>query len=86
MKTKAIDYIIRRIEEKADAIGYDIDSNPDYLLMCRIITDFDYDGIVPTTEQKMFCAHTLELLCNGLGLQYYTLLDAGLALYNQKEE
>lgn len=86
MKTKAIDYIIRRIEEKADAIGYDIDNNPDYLLMCRIITDFDYDGIVPTIEQKMFCARTLELLCNGLGLQYYTLLDAGLALYNQKEE
>ena len=81
MKTRAIDRIIRAIERKADEIGYNIDGNPDYILVCRIITDFDYDGIVPTYEQKAFCADTLERLCNGLGLQYCTLLDEALKNY-----
>lgn len=84
MKTKAIDYIIKAIERKADKVGYDIDNNSDYLLVCRIITDYDYDGIVPTFEQKKFCADTLELLCDGLGLQYYNLLDEGMKKYYGK--
>lgn len=81
MKTKAIDYIIKAIERKADEVHYEIDQNPDYILMCRIITDFDYDGIAPTAEQKLFCADTLARLCLGLGLNYTSLLDQGLALY-----
>lgn len=81
MKTKAIDHIIKTIERKADEIGYDIDNNPDYILMCRIVTDFDYDGIVPTYEEKAFCADTLERLCGGLGLQYHALLDEALKNY-----
>ena len=78
MKATAIDYIIKAIEQKADAIGYDIDNNPDYQQMCQIVTDYDHDGIEPTFEQKVFCADTLERLCWGLDLRYYHLLDTAL--------
>ena len=78
MKTRAIDSILKAIENKAIEVGYDIDRNPDYIKMCQIITDFDYDGIVPTFEQKAFCADTLERLCNGLGLNYTILLFKAL--------
>lgn len=78
MKTKAINYILKQIEIKADAIGYYIDANPDYCKVCQIVTDFEYDSIVPTLEQKQFCAETLDLLCAGLSLNYYGLLDEAL--------
>lgn len=78
MKTKAINYILKAIESKADAIGYDIDRNPDYCKVCQIVTDFEYDGTVPTLDQKQFCAEIMETLCNGLGLQYYQLLDESM--------
>lgn len=78
MKTKAINYILKQIEIKADTVGYDIDANPDYCKVCQIVTDFEYDGIVPTLEQKQFCAETLDLLCAGLNLNYYGLLDEAL--------
>lgn len=74
MKLRTIDSIMKAIEIKADEIGYAIDSNPDYCQVCYILTDFDYDGIVPTFEQKVFCAETLERLCKGLGINYHALI------------
>ena len=74
MKLRTIDTIIKTIEIKADEVGYAIDRNPDYCQVCQIITDFDYDGIVPTFEQKVFCAETLEMLCKGLGINYHALI------------
>ena len=81
MKTKAINHILKQIEIKADAIGYDIDANPDYCKVCQIVTDFEHDGIVPTLEQKQFCADTLDLLCAGLSLNYHKLLDEAIQKY-----
>ena len=74
MKLRTIDTIIKTIEIKADEIGYAIDCNPDYCKVCQIVTDFDYDGIVPTFEQKVFCAEALEMLCQGLGINYHALI------------
>ena len=78
MMTKAINYILKVIERKADAIGYDIDRNPDYCKVCQIVTDFEYDGTIPTIDQKQFCADTLNLLCAGLSLNYHNLLDEAI--------
>lgn len=78
MKTKAINYILKQIEIKADAISYDIDANPDYCKVCQIVTDFEYDGTVPTLDQKQFCAEIIETLCRGLSLNYHGLLDEAL--------
>ena len=78
MKTKAINYILKAIESKADAIGYDIDSHPGYCKVCQIVTDFEYDGTVPTLDQKQFCADTINLLCAGLSLNYHNLLDEAI--------
>lgn len=74
MKTKAIDFIIKAIERKADEVGYNIDENADYRRMCQIVTDFDYDGKVPTHEEKVFCAELLKDLCTMVGLRYDLLL------------
>ena len=78
MKTKAINYILKAIERKADAIEYDIDRNPDYCKVCQIVTDFEYDGTVPTLDQKQFCADTIDRLCTGLSLNYHSLLDEAI--------
>lgn len=78
MKTKAIDYIIKTIERKADAVGFNIDELANYRRMCQIVTDFDYDGKVPTFEEKAFCAETLQNLCSFFGIQYDVLLDEAI--------
>lgn len=78
MKTKAIDYIIKAIERKADEVGFNIDENANYRRMCQIVTDFDYDGTVPAYKEKVFCAETLQNLCSFLGLQYDVLLDEAI--------
>ena len=78
MMTKAIDYVIKAIERKADEVGYTIDANPDYQRVCEIVTDFDEFGKVPTFEEKKFCAETLEQLCQGLGINYLWLLDTAM--------
>ena len=74
MKLKTIDRVMKAIETKADEVGFAIDQHPDYLLVCRIVTDFDYDKIIPTFEQKLFCAETLEALCMVLGINYHALI------------
>lgn len=81
MKTKAIDFIIKTIECKADEVGYNIDENTDYRRMCQIVTDFDYEGKVPTYEEKVFCAELLEDLCTMVGLRYDLLLDKAIGEY-----
>lgn len=78
MKTKAIDFIIKTIERKADEVGYNIDENTDYRRMCQIVTDFDYDSKIPTFEEKVFCANILQNLCSFFGLQYDVLLDKAI--------
>ena len=78
MKTKAIDYIIKTVERKADEVQFNIDENADYRKVCQIVTDFDYDGKIPTFEEKVFCANTLQNLCSFFGLQYDVLLDKAI--------
>ena len=79
MMVRSINYILKQIERKADTIGYDIDANADYCLVCQIITDFEYDGTIPTMEQRQFCADTLKALCAVVGLNYGCLLTEAMS-------
>jgi hypothetical protein len=79
MMIKAIDYVVKAIETKADAVGYEIDGHTPYRAMCQIITDFEYEGKEPTFAEKEYCANTLKDLCAYLGLNYAFLLEKAIA-------
>ena len=79
MNTTAIDYILKKLEIAADAMQFDIDGLECYRTLCQIVTDYHYDGIKPTAEQKMFVGETLENLCITLRLNYHILLDEAIA-------
>jgi hypothetical protein len=74
MKIKAIDKILKIIEVCADDQQFALDEFTPYIEVCNIVTDFEFYDIQPTFEQKKFCADTLELICDGLGLDYYKVL------------
>lgn len=78
MKVKAIDAILKAIEIAADDAGWRLDEISVYCEVCQIVTDFDYNGIVPTFEQKQFCAEVLETMCGLLGINYLRLLIEAL--------
>ena len=82
MKVKAIDAILKAIETAADDANWRLDENSAYCEVCQIVTDFDYLGIIPTFEQKQFCAETLETMCRLLDINYLRLLTEAL----EKEE
>jgi hypothetical protein len=78
MKLRAIDIVLNAIEDRADQKAFDLDTYEPYVEICRICADLEVFRIEPTTEQKQFCAETLETLCNGLGLNYHALLTHAL--------
>ena len=78
MMIKAIDYMVKAIETKADAVDYKIDECTSYCAMCQIITDFEYEGKEPTFAEKEYCANTLKDLCAYLGLNYAFLLEKAI--------
>lgn len=77
MNTKAIDYILFAIQQKADLMGYNLDECADYNRVCEIVTDFEMSKPI-SFEDKKFCADTLDTLCQALGLNYLVLLDKAL--------
>ena len=78
MMIKAIEYMVKAIEIKDDAIDYQIDECTSYRTMCQIITDFEYEGKEPTFAEKEYCANTLKDLCAYLGLNYAFLLEKAI--------
>ena len=86
MKTTAIDYILRAIETAADARNYPIEEIADYCAVCQILTNFDHDGTLPTPEQKMFIAETLETMCKCFGIDYGALLHRAICVAIAAEE
>lgn len=75
MKAPIIDTMLKKLETAADAQGILIDENEDYKAMCQIVTDYVYDGTIPTVEQKQYIAETLRAMYNTLGLNYEQTLN-----------
>lgn len=80
MKVKVIDKVLKTIELRADEQKFALDEFAPYIKVCDIVTDLDFFGIQPTFEQKKFCAETLELMCDGLGLDYHKVLTTAIEL------
>jgi hypothetical protein len=70
MNTTIIDKMLKMIECRADSVGYDIDSNADYVELCQLVTDITVNDKVPTIEEKQAVGLVLNLLFDALGLDY----------------
>ena len=70
MNTTIIDKMLKMIERGADNVGYDIDSNEDYVKLCQLVTDITINNKVPTFEERMEAALALNLFFDALGLDY----------------
>jgi hypothetical protein len=70
MNTTIIDKMLKMIECRADSVGYDIDSNADYIALCQLVTDITVNDKVPTIEEKLEAALVLNLFFDALGLNY----------------
>lgn len=70
MRAPIIDSMLRKLEIAADTQDFPIDESKPYKEMCQIVTDYVYDGTLPTAEQKQFIAETLRAMYIALGLNY----------------
>ena len=78
MKIKAIDYILKVIENHSAEQGFDIDNYEPYLKVCEIVTNFDFNGKEPTYDEKVFCGETIQNLMDMLKLNYMAFLNEAL--------
>ena len=71
MKTRIIDYLLKDLETKADAIGYDIDNDERYQQICALLADIDvYHYYIPSYAEKVETDKNLKALYKQLGLSY----------------
>lgn len=74
MKTTIINRMLKNAEIHADAQGYDIDSNAEYVSLIALLIEIEFDGKVPTFEEKAWASEVLKNLYAGLGLDYASAL------------
>jgi hypothetical protein len=70
MNIAIIDRMIIMIQNSCDKIGYDIDSNTEYVALCQLVTDVQVKEKVPTYEEKRWASEILEMFFDALGLNY----------------
>ena len=61
MKKLPIDKLLCFLERRADLMGADIDSNPDYVFICKTVAAFEVTGCISYEfkEQVYFKLHKL---------------------------
>ena len=70
MNTMIIDRMIVMVQNGCDKIGYDIDSNTEYIALCQMITDIQVNEKIPTFEEKKWAGEVLEMFFDALGMSY----------------
>lgn len=70
MNTMIIDRMIVMVQNGCDKIGYDIDSNAEYVALCQMVTDIQVNEKIPTYEEKKWASEVLEMFFDALGLNY----------------
>ena len=79
MNTVIIDRMIVMVQNSCDKIGYDIDSNTEYIALCQMVTDIQANEKIPTFEEKKWAGEVLEMFFDALGMNYgktlYQLVD-----------
>ena len=72
IKYELIHKVLRQIEKKADAIGYDIDTM--YKEVHQLLANVEFDGYKPTTAERKQLGADLATMCEGLGISYTALI------------
>jgi hypothetical protein len=74
IKYELIHKVLRQIEKKADAIGFDIDNCVMYKDMHQLLANIEFDGYKPTTAERKQLGADLATMCEGVGLSYSALI------------
>ena len=79
MNFNAIDKLLKLIETKADAAGFDLDHDRDYLEAVAIITKVEDEKRPATKTELRKVSPRLASLCWGLGINEVALIDLLIA-------
>ena len=81
MKTRLIDKLLKTLEAKADEIGYDIDSDEQYITINALLAKMDVDNYSPTYAEKVETDNSLKTLYKKMGLSYAHIFKATAIQY-----
>lgn len=79
MNFNAIDKLLKLIETEADAVGFDLDHNRDYLDAVAIITKVEFENRPATKTELRNVSPRLAGLCWKLGINEVALIDLLIA-------
>ena len=79
MNFNAIDKLLKLIETKADAAGFDLDHDRDYLEAVAIITKVEFENRSATKTELRKVSPRLAGLCWSLGINEVALIDLLIA-------
>lgn len=79
MNFNTIDKLLKLIETKADAAGFDLDNNRDYLDAVAIITKVEFENRPATKTELRNVSPRLAGLCWKLGINEVALIDLLIA-------
>lgn len=74
IKYELIHKLLREVEKRADAEGYDIDNTAIYKDVHRLLADIECDGYKPTTAERRQLREDLVTLCEVFNIGYMRLV------------
>lgn len=74
MKKRPIDKMLCFLERRADLIGMDIDSNPDYVFICEALASFDVEDGAMSYSFKEQIYFRLQKLFREANMDFHMML------------
>lgn len=63
--------VAKRMEIKADRVGYEIDTDIDWIDVHTLLLDYEYNGMKLTAEGRAYIAQTLEGISVRVGYDFW---------------
>lgn len=63
--------VAKRIEIKADRVGYEIDTNTDWIDVHTLLLDYEYNGMKLNAEGRAYIAQALEDIGVRVGYNFW---------------
>lgn len=74
MKNRPIDKMLCFLERRADLIGMNIDSEPDYVFICEALASFDVEGGDMSYDFKEQIYFRLQKLFREVNMDFHMML------------
>lgn len=74
MKNRPIDKMLCLLERRADLMGMDIDSDPDYVFICETLASFDVEGGAMSYGFKEQVYFRLQKLFREVNMDFHMML------------